>query len=130
MLEKYDNFKWLGSLSYPDKVREYLSEIDVYALISGLDTLGVTLLESMLMKKPIIATNVGGIPEIIENGENGFLIEKGDHAEWINKISYLINNEQKAKEMSEIGYKFAKDNFSWDKIAKDLLRIINSRNRP
>jgi glycosyltransferase involved in cell wall biosynthesis len=128
LLKKYDNFKWLGSISYPDKVKEYLSEIDVYALISGLDTLGVTLLEAMLMKKPIIATNVGGIPEIIEDGKSGFLIEKGDHIEWINKLDYLINNKQKAKEMSEIGYKFAKDNFNWDKIAKNLLRIINSRN--
>ena len=37
ILEKYENFKWLGPLQYPDKVREYLSEIDIYALISGLD---------------------------------------------------------------------------------------------
>ena len=36
-LEKYNNFKWLGPLQYPDKVREYLTEIDVYALVSGID---------------------------------------------------------------------------------------------
>ena len=37
VLEKFDNFHWLGSLRYPDKVREYLTEIDVYALITGMD---------------------------------------------------------------------------------------------
>ena len=48
-LEKYDNFEWLGALQYPDKVREYLSEIDIYALISGIDMSPLTLQEAQLM---------------------------------------------------------------------------------
>ena len=36
-LEKYENFHWLGKLEYPNKVREFLSEIDIYALITGMD---------------------------------------------------------------------------------------------
>ena len=61
-LEKYDNFKWLGNLEYPDKVREFLTEIDVYALVSGIDMSPLTLQEAQLMRKPVVATNVGGIP--------------------------------------------------------------------
>ena len=68
-LEKFENFKWLGSLEYPDKVREYLSEIDVYALLSGIDMSPLTLQEAQLMQKPVVATNVGGIPELIKNNE-------------------------------------------------------------
>lgn len=44
-LNKFKNFKWLGRLDYPDKVREYLNEIDVYALISGMDLAPLTLKE-------------------------------------------------------------------------------------
>jgi len=62
-LQKFDNFKWLGSLEYPKKIREFLSEIDAYALISGIDMSPLTLLEAQLMKNPVIATNVGGIPK-------------------------------------------------------------------
>jgi len=64
---KYDNFKWLGNLEYPDKVREFLTEIDVYALVSGIDMSPLTLQEPQLMKKPVVATNVGGISELMKD---------------------------------------------------------------
>jgi glycosyltransferase involved in cell wall biosynthesis len=99
VLEKYDNFKWLGPLQYPDKVREYLTEIDVYALVSGIDMSPLTLQEAQLMKKPVVATNVGGIPELMKNNETGFLVEVGDSDEWIEKLSLLINDEQKRRIM-------------------------------
>ena len=76
-LGKYDNFKWLGNLEYPNKVREFLTEIDVYALASGIDMSPLTLQEAQLMKKPVVATNVGGIPEIMKDNETGFLVKKG-----------------------------------------------------
>ena len=73
-LSKYENFKWLGSLEYPNGVRQFLSEIDIYALISGIDMAPLTLLEAQLMKKPVIATSVGGIPELMEDEKTGFLV--------------------------------------------------------
>ena len=76
ILEKYDNFEWLGALEYPDKVRDFLSEIDVYALLSGIDMSPLTLLEAQLMEKPVIATSVGGIPELMINKKVVFLLKK------------------------------------------------------
>ena len=128
VLEKYDNFKWLGNLEYPDKVREYLTEIDVYALVSGIDMSPLTLQEAQLMKKPVVATNVGGIPEIMINNKTGFLIEKGDANSWIEKLSLLINDEQKRKTMGEEGRKFVEENFNWNIIAKEFLEILEKHN--
>lgn len=124
VLEKFDNFKWLGKLQYPDKVREYLTEIDVYALVSGMDISPLTLQEAQLMKKPVVATNVGGIPEIMKDNITGFLIEKGDTYGWIEKLSVLINDEQKRKIMGEKGRVFVEENFNWNKIAKEFLEIL------
>jgi len=124
VLEKYDNFKWLGNLQYPDKVREYFTEIDVYALVSGIDMSPLTLQEAQLMKKPVVATNVGGIPELIENNETGFLVEKGNSEELIEKLSLLINDKEKRKEMGANGRKFVEENFSWEKIAKEFLKDL------
>ena len=124
VLSKYENFKWLGAMQYPDKVREYLTEIDVYALVSGIDMSPLTLQEAQLMEKPVIATNVGGIPELMKNNETGFLVEKGDHNGWIDKISILINDNKKAKQMGTAGRKFVMENFNWDKIAKDFVPIL------
>lgn len=123
-LRKYDNFHWLGALQYPDKVREYLSEIDVYALASGIDMAPLTLLEAQLMEKPVLATRVGGIPELMNHEETGFLIEKGDVDEWINKITLLLNDQQKARSMGQAGRKFVEQRFTWEKIAKDFLTSV------
>lgn len=124
VLGKYDNFKWLGNLQYPDKVREYLTEIDVYALVSGIDMSPLTLQEAQLMKKPVVATNVGGIPELMKNNETGFLVEKGDADGWIEKLSFLINDKEKRKTMGNNGRKFVEENFNWNKIAKEFLDIL------
>ncbi|MGY5148965.1 MAG: glycosyltransferase family 4 protein [Candidatus Nitrosopumilus sp. bin_68KS] len=120
-LEKYKNFEWLGALDYPDKVRKYLSEIDIYALISGLDMAPLTLLEAQLMQKPVIATNVGGIPELMINGKTGYLIEKGDSENLLKKILELLEDKQKMENMGSEGRKFVEENFSWERIAKKFV---------
>jgi glycosyltransferase involved in cell wall biosynthesis len=123
-LEKYKNFIWLGQQKYPDEVREYLNEIDIYALISGIDMSPLTLQEAQLMKKPVIATNVGGIPELMRDKVTGFLVEKGNVDQIIEKINILLKNEDLAKKMGEQGRDFIIKNFSWDKIAKDFIKIV------
>jgi len=124
LLEEYENFHWLGSLEYPDKVREFLTEIDVYALISGIDMSPLTLQEAQLMEKPVVATNVGGIPELMKDGTTGFLIEKGNSTELFEKLSLLFNNLEKSKEMGKKGREFVKDNFNLDKICNDFLNHL------
>jgi len=119
-LEKFENFKWLGALGYPEKVRQFLSEIDVYALLSGIDMSPLTLQEAQLMQKPVVATNVGGIPELMRNNETGFLIKKGDHDELFKKLEILINDEKMSQEMGNAGKKFISNTFSWEIIAKDF----------
>ena len=128
LLEKYENFHWLGSLEYPDKVREFVTEIDVYALISGIDMSPLTLQEAQLMEKPVIATNVGGIPELMEDGKTGFLIEKNNPEELFEKLSTLLNNLEKSKEMGNKGKEFVKNNFNWDKICNDFLNHLKKYN--
>jgi len=124
ILEKYDNFKWLGALEYPNKIREFLTEIDVYALLSGIDMAPLTLLEAQLMKKPVIATNVGGIPELMKDEENGFLIERGDSEKLIECLQIIFNDHDKAKTMGNSGRKFVKDNFSWEIITKKFINDV------
>jgi len=124
-LSRHKNFKWLGPLSYPDKVREYLSSIDIYALVSGMDMAPHTILEASAMRKPIIATNVGGIPELV-NSNTVDLIKVGDYQEWINKITLLLRDTKKQKQMGDVAYGFVKDEFCWEGIAKRFVKIIDS----
>ena len=125
-LNKHDNFHWLGRLQYPDKVREYLSEIDVYALVTGMDLAQLTLKEAQLMKKPVIATNVGGDPEMMVDGKTGFLVEKGDHEELIEKLRLLLEDVNIAKKMGNEGRKFIEETFNWEAVTKNFIKIIES----
>ena len=123
-LEKFENFKWLGALEYPEKVRQFLSEIDVYALLSGIDMSPLTLQEAQLMQKPVVVTNVGGIPELMRNNETGFLINKEDHDKLFEKLEILINNKTMAKKMGMAGREFISNNFSWEIISKNFKERI------
>ena len=126
VLKKYDNFKWLRSMRYPDKVREFLTEIDVYALVSGIDMSPLTLLEAQLMQKPVVATNVGGIPELMRDKETGFLVERGDVKVWQDHLSLLLNDKAKSKIMGSKGRNFVIDNFNWQKIAKNFMNVTKN----
>ena len=127
ILEKFDNFHWLGNLDYPGEVRQFLSEIDVYGLLTGIDMSPHTLLEAGLMKKSVIATNVGGVSESCIDNKTCFLIEKNDPQGWIDKISVLLKHKEKMKLMGNEGFEYVNKNFLWGKIAEDLIKILESK---
>ena len=123
-LEKFDNFKWLGRLDYPDNIRKFLETIDVYALITGMDLAPLTLKEAQLMEKPVIATDVGGDKEMMVDKKTGFLVKEGDANDIIKKLSHILENKQMATEMGKEGVEFIKKQFNWDRVAKNFLEII------
>jgi len=123
-LEKFDNFKWLGRLGYPEQIRKFLETIDVYALITGMDLAPLTLKEAQLMKKPVIATDVGGDNEMMVDGETGFLVKEGSPDDIIKKLSLILENEEMGREMGEAGAEFVKKQFNWEFVAKNYLKMI------
>jgi len=125
-LDEYENFHWLGDLQYPDKVREYLSEIDVYALITGMDLAPLSLKEAQLMRKPVIATDVGGNSEMMVNGKTGFLVEKGNDEQLIEKLRLLLENVDMTKKMGNEGRKFIEETFNWEAVTKIFIKTLES----
>jgi glycosyltransferase involved in cell wall biosynthesis len=71
----YSKIKFLGDNLNVD---ELLSKIDIFLLISNYEALPLSIIEAMSAGKAIIATNIGGIPELITHGINGMLVERGD----------------------------------------------------
>ena len=123
-LSKYDNFKWLGTLSYPHTVRQYLKEIDLYALISGIDMSPLTLQEAQLMEKPVLATRVGGIPELMQDGVSGVLVNPQSPDEIIKNVDEMLCDDTRSTKMGKAGRRFISENFNWDKITSDFVDIV------
>ena len=126
-LGRYQNFKWLGSLGYPDEVRRFLSEVDIYALLTGLDMAPVSLREALLMGKPTVATNVGGVPEMLEDGKSGLLVDAGDPEGIIEKISYLLANPKIASQMGKCGREITSRHTERKKITKEFVRYVRTK---
>jgi len=80
-------------------------------------------IEAMAASKPIIASNVGGIKDIINHGKTGYLVDPFDLKKWKEYLHYLINNEKLRKKMGEKGYKLAKKKYDTNIIAKKIFNI-------
>ena len=65
-------------LGFKDDVVDYISCMDVFAFPSNNEGLGSVILDAQAWKVPVVASNVGGIPDLVQDGRSGLLIEKGD----------------------------------------------------
>lgn len=93
------------------------------------ESFGKVLVEANACGKPVVSTATTGAKEIIQDGYNGFLVPIGDASALAEKILYLLNNPQKAKEMGENGRKLVKEKFSdnLDKVINFWQEIIEEK---
>lgn len=94
-----------------DKKVELLSNTDVFILPSYTEGLPISILEAMSYCLPVITTPVGGIPEVIENGENGLLFVPGNKEALYKAIDKLATDKELRKEMGEISYQKVQPHF-------------------
>ena len=97
------------------KKKDLFLACDVLAMPSKTDSYGIAFLEAMLAKKPVIGCFAGGVPEVISDGEDGFLVPFGDSHMLSEYISILIKNSELARRMGERGYKKVLSGCTWDK---------------
>jgi len=119
------NAKFTGFVPYED-LKALYSACDVFVLPSFEEGDPIALKEAMASGKPLIGSNVGGIPMQIKDGWNGFLVEPGNEKQLAEKIGYLIENEEERAMMGKNSRKLAKEEFDWEKIAEKYLRVYES----
>ncbi|MGE5613119.1 MAG: polysaccharide pyruvyl transferase CsaB [Bacillota bacterium] len=118
-----DTVFFLGWLDDPN---ELMSSIDISVLTSVSESFPYSVLEGAKFKKATISTKVGGIPDLIENGVNGYLFDHGDEARFAELILELAGDKQKRKAMGERLYEKALKNFSVEAMANTQIDIYNS----
>ena len=97
--------KFLGK---SNQVYQILCYSDLFILPSASESFGLAALEAMMMRVPVISTNVGGLPEVNIEGESGYLFELGDVEGMAQKSIVLLNDEQKLESMKDRAYTLAK----------------------
>ena len=99
-------------LGYRNDIAELLTIIDIVVVPSLKESFGMTALEAMAMKVPVVATNVGGLPEIIDNNVTGILVPPGDANSLSRAIVALMNNDELRKKMGVAGRLNVENKFS------------------
>lgn len=100
---------------------QYYAASDVVVLSSLHEGLPLVALESMASGKPVVASSVGGIPEVVADRENGLLSEAGNVTQLAESIIFLLENESLRREMGQAGRSLAEKNHDWSLIARTYL---------
>jgi len=104
----------------------YLKAFDIFLLPSLSEALGYVLLEAGLAEIPTVATNVGGVPEVIENEKTGFLIRAKNSKEIANAIRLLYENKEKSTTLAKNLHESVVKNFSMEKMIADTEKVIEN----
>lgn len=111
-LEVDDRVEFVGHLCH-DEVPRFLGRLDVYCGPSLAESFGVAFLEAQSVGLPVVASRVGGIPEVVLEGESGFLEEAGDVAGFARRLAELRDDPGLRRDMGRRGRDFADRAFSW-----------------
>jgi len=114
--------EFIGEKSQADLV-DWYQRASVFVLPSLYEGFGLVNLEALACETPVVATKVGGIPEIVRNGEDGILVEPNNPLELADAIQYLLDNDDVRKEYGREGRNSVVKHFSSQAIVMKLVKI-------
>ena len=117
----YSNVRFLGER---DDIANVASIFDIGCLCSRTENFPLSVLEYMACGKPVVVTRVGGIPEMVKDGMNGFLVKPESPSDLSKKILSLINDKPLRRSMGIEGRKIVKDSFTLDKMIDNYMEFF------
>jgi L-malate glycosyltransferase len=113
-------------MGFQADVASAMSQCDVIVMPSLNETFGLTIVEAFALKKVVIGSDVGGIPELVINGHTGLLFPARNSAALAEKLSYVYNNREEAQRMAMNGHEYFKKNFTSEIMTENTLRYYES----
>jgi len=113
-----------------DELIQFYNICDVFLLLSrhegdmNVEGFGIVFLEANACEKAVIAGNSGGIPDAVDDGKSGFLVDSNNINEIKEKILNLLENPEISREMGKSGRQRVIEEFNWEKIASDMIRCM------
>ena len=125
-LQEYTKTKQVIFLGYQKNVQSILNESDIFILPTLHETLSVALLEASSSGLALLGSNTGGVPEIIEDNINGFLLEVGNSMDIIEKIQFFSKNRDCIKKFGTEAQRKISQKFNSSNIVKDWTKLYES----
>lgn len=107
-------------------IRDYLSVADLLLLPSASESFGLAALEAMACEVPVIATRVGGLPEVVRHGETGYLVDLADVDSMAERAVEILSDPEKTRDMGSRGRELAVSRFNTDRIIPLYIALYES----
>jgi len=115
-----ERVSWLGER---EDVPELMRALDVLLMPSWEEPFGRSLIEAMALGVPVAATNVGGPPEIIDDGREGYLLDPRDPAAWAGAIARIAESPELASEMGRAGRLRVEQSFTVERHVAEMMAV-------
>jgi starch synthase len=115
--------RWINAMLPVAEVVQLYSHASVFVCPSIYEPFGLINLEAMACGTPVVASRVGGIPEVVVDGETGWLVPPGDPAALAEALRVALADPARARRMGEAGRRRVEAHFSWDRIAERTLAV-------
>jgi len=116
--------EWVCFAGYRDDVAPVMESSDAILVCSRAEAFGRVTVEAMLSRKPVIGTRSGATPELVKEGFNGLLYEPGHYEELAERIKYLIDHPQQARQMGQNGFLLASTKFTRQRYADAVYGVL------
>jgi phosphatidylinositol alpha-1,6-mannosyltransferase len=107
-----------------EEIAACYSQADVFAMPSTGEGFGLVFLEAMAFAKPLIGAAAGGIPDVVEDGENGFLVSPGDKEQLANALQRLVTNKGLCIELGRRGAEIVRTKYRFEGFCTELQAIL------
>jgi glycosyltransferase involved in cell wall biosynthesis len=112
-----------------EEVHRHYERADVFCLPTRREPFGVAFVEALHHALPIVATRIGAVPDLIEHGDNGFLVEPGDVAGLAAHLDRLLADRALRHRMGSAGLRRARTNYTWSAVAQRIAERVRSVTR-
>lgn len=117
--------QWIGRVPHKE-VPKYLNRFDIYVALSRLESFGVAVLEASACGLPVIVSNVGGLAEVVINGETGLVVKKEAPEEAGEALIKMIKEPEKFKMIGQSGLEYVQKHYQWQRCVGVLESILYS----
>lgn len=117
-----DSVKFVGDVAH-SQVPNYLKSFDIFAALSRAESFGVSMLEAGAMALPVVATNVGGIPEVVVHGKTGILVESEDEMSAARALERLVINANLRRRLGTNARQFVIEKYQWNNCVDLMLQV-------
>jgi glycosyltransferase involved in cell wall biosynthesis len=125
-IERLKLEKKVQLLGFQNDVCSFLGALDVFAFASRSEGFGQVVIEAMAAGKPVVASKIPPLTEIIEDGETGLLVEPGDARGFANAIVWILSHTDQAEQMGKRGQERARSHFSAERMADETLSLYSA----